>query len=175
MQSPGSSDPAAKAVPSERAKGPMTRMRTSSERQGEATKIEGPCPPENKVPRAGALRVTNPRIEEPSGKVKKVSKSKKKDTGKMGDKKRKALADLMLSEGAQRGSQWVEKISAGGGQQATTAARSRVITSRSLAKMTEGPSWMVRPDVYCTGLYKGELPTLTVSELMEWDREEGTV
>ncbi len=34
---------------------------------------------------------------------------------------------------------------------------------------------MVRPDVYCTGLYKGELPMMTVSELMEWDREEGIV
>ncbi len=53
--------------------------------------------------------------------------------------------------------------------------RSRVITARDLMQMSEGPSWLVRPDVYCTGLYKGELLTMTVSKLMEWDREEGIV
>ncbi len=53
--------------------------------------------------------------------------------------------------------------------------RSRVVTARNLTQMMEGPSWMVRPDVYCTGLYKGELPAMTMSELMEWDREEGIV
>ena len=50
-----------------------------------------------------------------------------------------------------------------------------MVTARSLAQMMEGLSWMVRPDVYSTGLYKGELPAMTVSELMEWDREEGIV
>ena len=50
-----------------------------------------------------------------------------------------------------------------------------MVTARNLAQMMEGLSWMVRPDVYCTGLYKGELLMMTVSELMEWDREEGIV
>ncbi len=57
----------------------------------------------------------------------------------------------------------------------TTIARSRVIMARDLAQMTEGLSWVVWPDVYCTGLYKGELLTVMVSKLMEWDKEEGIV
>ena len=152
----------------------MTRTRTSSERQGEAPKLEGPYPSGCEAPRAGTPRTTNPGTEGPLRKVKKVSKSKKKDTKRLGDKKKAALTDMLLSEGLQQQGQRVEEAPVGR-QQANTAARSRVITARSLAQMTEGPSWMVRPDVYCTGLYKGELPTLTVSELMEWDREGGTV
>ncbi len=147
----------------------MTRTRTYSERQGEVPKLEGPYPPGCEVLRAGAPRTTDSGTEGPLRKVKKVNKSKKKDTKRLGDKKKGALADVLLSEGVQQNGQRVEGTPVDRRQQTNTAARSRVITARSLAQMMEGPSWMVRPDVYCTGLYKGELPTLTVSELMEWD------
>ena len=151
----------------------MTRTRTSSERQGEVPRLEGPYPSGCEVPRAGTPRAANSGTEGPLRKVKKVNKPKKKDTKRIGDKKKKVLADILLTEGLQQDDQRVEETPIGRKQQTTTAARSRVVTARNLAQMMEGPSWMVRPDVYCTGLYKGELPTLTVSELMEWDREEG--
>ncbi len=172
MQSPGSTDPAAD---SEQAQGPMTRTRTSSERQGEVPRLEGPYPSGCEVPRAGTPPTTDSGTEGPLRKVKKVNKPRKKDTRKIGDKKRRAIADVLLKEGMRQEDQPVEETLTGRKQQTTTATRARVVTARNLAQMTEGPSWMVRPDVYCTGLYKGELPTLTVNELMEWDREEGIV
>ncbi len=153
----------------------MTRTRTNSERQGEVPRLEGPYPLGCEVPRAGTPRAPDSGTEGPLRKVKKVNKSKKKDTKRLGDKKKRALADVLLTEEVQQNNQRVEETPVDKKQQTTTVARSRVITARNLAQMMEGPSWMVRPDVYCTGLYKGELPTLTVSELMEWDREEGTV
>ncbi len=181
MLLPGSSDPAAEETDAaevaggERAQGPMTRTRTSSGKQGEVPKLEGPYPPGCEVPKAGTSRTTDSGTEGPLRKVKKVGKCKKKDTGKMGEKKKRALANVLLAEDVQQNNQRVDGAPVNRGQQTTTATRSRVITARNLAQMMEGLSWMVRPDVYCTGLYKGELLMMTVSELMEWDREEGIV
>ncbi len=153
----------------------MTRTRTSSERQGEVPRLEGPYPPGCDVPKAGTSRTTNLGTEEPLRKVKRVNKPRKKEPKKIGDKKKRVLANVLLTEGLQQDAQQVEDAPSGRKQQTTTATRSRVVTARNLAQMMEGLSWMVRPDVYCRGLYKGELPTLTVSELMEWDQEEGIV
>ncbi len=153
----------------------MTRIRTSSERQGEVLRLEGPYPLECDTSKTGAPRATDPGTEGPLRKVKRVNKPQKKEPKKIGEKKKKLLVDAMLGEELQQNDQQVEDTPNGGRRQTTTATRARVITARNLAQMMEGPSWMVRPDVYCTGLYKGELPTLTVSELMEWDREEGII
>ena len=109
-------------------------------------------------------------------KVKKTNKPKKKESKKMGEKRKEILAEVMIAGGLQQNEPGPTGTPDGEKRRmATTTTRSRVITARSLMQMTEGPSWMVRPDVYCTGLYKGELPMMTVSELMEWDREEGIV
>ena len=96
LQSPESTDPAAD---NERVQGPMTRTRTSSERQGEVPRLEGPYPPGCEVPRAGTPRATDSGTEGPLRKVKKVNKPKKKDTKRIGDKKKKVLADVLLTEG----------------------------------------------------------------------------
>ncbi len=153
----------------------MTGTRTSSERQGEVPSLEGPYLPGCDASETGTPRTTEPGTEGPLRKVKKVNKPRKKEPKRMGDKKKRILAKAMLAEGLQRDDQQVEDAPNGRRQQTTVATRCRVVTARNLAQMMEGPSWMVRPDVYCTGLYKGELPTMTVSELMEWDREEGIV
>ena len=143
----------------------MTRTRTGSKRQGEVPRLEGPYPPRCRVPRAGTPRTTDSGTEGPLREVKKAYKPRKKEPKRVGDKKKRVLADVLLTGGLQQEGQQVEETPTGRTQQTTTATRSRVVTARNLAQMTEGPSWMVRPDVYCTGLYKGELPTLTVSEL----------
>ncbi len=154
----------------------MTRTRTNSERQGEAPRLEGPYQPGCDESKTGTPRTTEPRTEGPLRKVKKVNNPRKKEPKKMGKKKKGVLAEVVLAEGLQQGDLKVEDTPNGRKRQlATTTTRSRVVTARSLAQMMEGPSWMVRPDVYCTRLYKGELPTMTVSELMEWNREEGIV
>ncbi len=80
LLSPGSSDPAADAADAaeesgaaevaseEQVQGPMTRTRTSSGKQGEVPKLEGPYLPGCEVPRAGAPRTTD------SGSLRKVKK-----------------------------------------------------------------------------------------------------
>ncbi len=144
----------------------MTRTRTSSERQGEAPSLEGPYQAGCNELKIGAPQITKPGTEGPLRKVKRVNKPRKKEPKKMGEKKKRILAEAMLAEGLQQDDQKVEDTPNGRRQLTTTATRTRVVTARSLAQMMEGPSWMVRPDVYCTGLYKGKLPTMTVSELM---------
>ncbi len=154
----------------------MTRMQTNSEMQGEAPRLEGPYQPRCDESKTGTPQTTDPGTEGPLRKVKKMNKPRKKELKKMGKKKKEILAEVMLAEGLQQGELKVEDTPDGGKRRlATTTTRSRVVTARSLVQMMEGPSWIVRPDVYCTGLYKGELLTMTVSELMEWDREEGIV
>ncbi len=40
--------------------------------------------------------------------------------------------------------------------------------------MSEGLTWL-RPDIHHTGRCQGDAPTLTVSDLMDWDIEEGII
>ena len=70
--------------------------------------------------------------------MKKVNKPRKKDTKRIGDKKKRVLADVLLTEGLQQDSQQVEETPIGRKQQTTTAARSRVVTARNLALLKRG-------------------------------------
>ncbi len=173
LELPGFINP---AIGTEQARGPMTRTRTNSNMQSEAPSLEGPYQLGCNESKAGTPRATDLGTEGPLRKVKKMNKPKKKESKKMGEKKKEILTEVMQAGGLQQEELKVEDTPDGEKRQlATRTTRSRVVTARSLAQMMEGPSWMVRPDVYCTGLYKGEPPTMTASELMEWDHEEGIV
>ncbi len=127
LLSPGSSDPAAgvrdatdmaeaanttaeartRTASEERAQGPVTRTRTSSEKQGEVPELEGPYLPGYGVTRAGASRTTGPGSKGPLRKVKKGPESKKKNAGKMCENKENAITNMLLREDIQQNNQRV--------------------------------------------------------------------
>ncbi len=105
-------------------------------------------------------------------KVKKTVKSKKKGSKKVSQNIKAALTEVEGSPTEEATTEVpprtpTEMLQPVG----TVITRLRVITARDLAQMTEEPSWLVQPDVYYTGLYKSELLTHMVSELMDWESE----
>ncbi len=90
-------------IGAERARGPMTRMRTNSKMQGEALSLEGPYQLGCSKSETGTPRATDLGTKGPLRKVKKMVKPKKKESKKLGNKKKEILAEVMLAEGLQKG------------------------------------------------------------------------
>ncbi len=154
----------------------MTRTRTISEIRSGAPSMEGPYPKQHGEARATTPKTTKQGVDGTLRKVKKMMKPKKKESKKISEKKKEVIAEVMIAGRPQQGAPGPVGAPEGDRQRMTTTMTwSRVVTARDLMQMSEGRSWLVRPDVYCTGLYKGKLPTMMVSELMEWDQEEGLV
>ncbi len=97
MESPGFINP---AIGAERARGPMTR--TNSEIQREVPSMEGPYSRDYDGSRTETLRDTNPGTDGALRKVKKASKPKRKESKKLGEKKKEILAEVMIAGGLQQ-------------------------------------------------------------------------
>ncbi len=50
--------------------------------------------------------------------------------------------------------------------------RCHVITARDLGQLKDGLCWLVRPDVYCAGKYYREVPMISISDPMGWEKED---
>ncbi len=145
----------------------MTRTRTVSEIRSETPNMEGPYPGQHDEMKATTSKTTGQGVDGALQKVKKTNKPKKKESKKIGEKKKEVITEVMIAGRLQQGAPGPTGALEGNRQRlATTMTRSRVVTARDLMQMSKGPSWLMRPDVYCTGLYKGELQTMTVSELL---------
>ncbi len=86
-------------IGAERARGPMTRTRTNSEMQSEAPSMEGPYLRECDESRTKTPRDTDQGTDGALRKVKKTNKPKKKESKKMGKKKKEILAKVMIAGG----------------------------------------------------------------------------
>ncbi len=129
----------------------MTRTRTVSEIRNEAPGMEGPYLRQHDDTKATTSKNTEQEADGALQKVKKTNKPKKKESKKMGEKRKEVIAEVMITGRLQQGVPGPTGTPDGDRQRlATTMTRSRVVTARDLMQMSEGLSWMVRPDVYCT-------------------------
>ncbi len=114
--------------------------------------MDGPYPKHHDKARAVTTRAAEQDAEEALWKVKKMGKPKKKESKKISENK-EFIAEVTMPERRQQDTSGPTRPPQGDTQQVnTTATRSWVITARDLMPMSEGLSWLVKPNVYCTSL-----------------------
>ncbi len=100
MESPGFINP---TIGTEQARGPMTKTRTVSEIQSGTPSMEGPYPRQHDETKAMTPKTTEQGADGALQKVKKTNKPKKKESKKMGEKKKEVIAEVMIAGRLQQG------------------------------------------------------------------------